>query len=95
MKGISWLLQLLTGIALVFFVCYHFLVTHITGSLAYEDVLVRLNEMKVFYVVFLLVVVFHAFNGLKVVSEEYRFKWNKVFYVIMIVAVAYGLYNLF
>ncbi|ADB58883.1 hypothetical protein [Archaeoglobus profundus] len=95
MKGLSWLLQLLTGIALVLFVTYHFVVTHITGSLAYEEVLQRLMSLKVFYVIFLLIVVFHAFNGLKVISEEYGFKWSRIFYVVMVVAVAYGLYSLF
>jgi succinate dehydrogenase hydrophobic anchor subunit len=95
MKGLSWLFQLLTGVALVFFVVYHFVVTHIVGSLAYEDVLERLVSLKAFYVIFLLIVVFHAFNGLKVISEEYGLRWSKVFYIAMVVAIAYGLYNLF
>ncbi len=95
MKGLSWLFQLLTGIALVFFVVYHFVVTHIAGSLAYEEVLKRIVSLKIFYIVFLPIVAFHAFNGLKVISEEYGFKWSRVFYIAMIVAIAYGLYNLF
>jgi len=95
MKGLSWLFQLLTGIALVFFVAYHFIVTHITGSLEYADVVVRLNTLKVFYAVFLPLVAFHAFNGLKVIAEEYGFKWAKVFYIPLILAVIYGFYVLF
>ncbi|WP_457548511.1 succinate dehydrogenase [Archaeoglobus sp.] len=95
MRGLSWLFQLLTGLVLVFFVVYHFIVTHIAGSLAYEDVLKRIVSLKAFYIIFLLIVAFHAFNGLKVISEEYGFKWSKVFYVAMVVAIAYGLYNLF
>ena len=92
MKGLSWLFQLLTGIALVGFVGYHFIATHIAGSMEYGEVLKRFNELKPFYVVFLVVVAYHAFNGLKIIAIELGKKGvSKMFYVLFAVAVLYGL----
>ena len=95
MKGMAWLMQLLTGLALVFLVAYHFLITHIFGSLKLEDVVARFHELKAFYAVLLIVVAFHAFNGVSVIVEELGWKrFAKVFYAVMIVVIAYGMFLL-
>jgi len=91
-KGLGWLMQLLTGLALTFLVAYHFLITHIFGSLQLNEVVARFHELKAFYAVLLVVVTFHAFNGLSVIAEEIgRGRLAKAFYVVMAVVMAYGL----
>ncbi len=96
MKGLGWLMQLLTGLALTFLVTYHFLITHIFGSLQLNEVVARFHELKAFYAVLVLVVVFHAFNGLKIITIELGKKsLSNLFYVAMVLATAYGLFLLF
>ena len=95
MNGIRWLLQMLTGIALVGFLGYHLVVTHITGGLEYEEVMKRFDELKLFYAVFVIMVVYHAFNGLKIIAKEYvGEKVGILFDFLLIIALAYGLFLL-
>ncbi len=95
MKGLAWLMQLLTGLALTILVAYHFLITHIFGSLQLEDVVARFHELREFYTILLIVVAFHAFNGLSVIVEELGWrKFTRIFYAIMVGVVAYGLFLL-
>jgi len=95
MKGLSWLLQLLTGLCLAFLVSYHFIVTHVVGGLQVEDVIRRFHEFKLFYAVFVVIVTYHAFNGLKIIAIEYGLRrLGNVFYVLLLLALMYGLFLL-
>ena len=95
MKGLSWLMQLLTGLALIFLVSYHFIVTHITGSLEMDEVIVRFHELRLFYAVLLIIVAYHAFNGLRVIAVEYGLKkLGNAFYVLLLIVIVYGLFLL-
>jgi len=61
-----------------------------------KDVLTRFYELRMFYVILLVVVAYHAFNGLRIITIELgRRRLSNVFYVVMILAVAYGLFLLF
>jgi succinate dehydrogenase hydrophobic anchor subunit len=61
-----------------------------------KDVLTRFYELRMFYVILLVVVAYHAFNGLRIITVELgRMRLSNVFYVVMILAVAYGLFLLF
>ena len=71
MEPIAWILQMLTGLLMILLVTVHFYVTHMTSheALRYAEVVERVAqpEFKVLYAVLLLVVSFHAFNGLRAI----------------------------
>jgi len=96
----AWLLQALTGIAMVFLVTLHFFLTHSAHNLlSYESVVERLSsfDYKLFYALLLVVVSFHAFNGLRAVildtegGMKRKRLVNTLVFAIAIVVVAYGL----
>lgn len=69
-EPIAWILQAITGVAMVFLITVHFLTTHLEHEfLSYESAVLRLSsfEYKVFYFFLLLFVTFHAFNGLRAI----------------------------
>ncbi len=96
MKGIAWFLQIITGALLFVFLGYHFVVTHITGTLEMKEALLRFSKLRGFYILLLLLASYHGFNGLAVIAEEYGKKGLKlIFYLLFLVVFAYGFYLLF
>lgn len=104
LEPVAWLLQVATGLLMIFLVTFHFLVTHIEKeALSFEKVAERFSYYKAFYVLLLLVVVFHAFNGLRAILLDTNFGMNRRKFVnslalfLMIVAIFAGFYiiNLF
>ncbi|MET1124609.1 MAG: succinate dehydrogenase [Archaeoglobaceae archaeon] len=99
LEPLAWLLQILTGIAMVFLVTFHFLTTHaVEGALEYEKVAERFVVYSPIYVALLLVVVFHAFNGLRAILLDTSF-WAKrkratdvISLLLMLLAISAGAY---
>lgn len=97
LEPLAWLLQVLTGMAMVFLVTFHFLTTHTAeGALEYAHVAERFAMYSPIYVALLLVVVFHAFNGLRAILLDTSF-WarrrratNVLSLLLMLVAIAVG-----
>ena len=103
-EPLAWLLQAITGILMVFLITVHFFVTHSAHELlSYESVVERLSEFgyRLFYALLLLVVSFHAFNGVRaiILDTESGMKRkrlvNALICLIALVVVAYGLFLLF
>ena len=81
MKGrfssLIWYLQRFTGILLLIGLAVHFWVLHFankTGEYIYKDVAERLSSpsWKAFYIVFLVVVIYHAMVGVRMVAFDFR-----------------------
>jgi succinate dehydrogenase / fumarate reductase membrane anchor subunit len=71
-----WLLQRVSGLFLAYFVIVHVVMLHFLreGEIDASGVVERLREsttMKAFYAVFVVLVVFHAFNGLRGIALDY------------------------
>ncbi|MCC6345632.1 MAG: succinate dehydrogenase, hydrophobic membrane anchor protein [Nitrospirales bacterium] len=76
MKGVAgWLFQRVTGVLLVAGLLLHFLVMHFSGpeKIAHTVVLERISNpwWKTFDVLFLSSVIYHGFNGMWGLAEEY------------------------
>lgn len=72
-EPVMWLLQAITGIAMLFLITVHFLTTHTAHEmLSYENAVARLKsaEYRAFYFLLLLFVAFHAFNGLRAIMLD-------------------------
>ncbi|MEM0301779.1 MAG: succinate dehydrogenase [Archaeoglobaceae archaeon] len=102
-EPIAWVLQAITGIAMVFLITVHFFATHSAHDLlSYESAVERLKsfDYKLFYALLLIVVSFHAFNGLRAVilDTEGGMKRKRLVNVsiamLAILAIAYGLFLL-
>jgi succinate dehydrogenase hydrophobic membrane anchor protein len=72
----SWLLQRISAILLLVFMFVHMVVAHYfpVRDISYNDVLSRLNYSgwKIFYILFLAVVLYHALNGVWTVVSDFR-----------------------
>ncbi len=64
------------------------MVTRMVGDLQIE-VVRRFHELKLFYVVFVMIMTYHAFNGLKMIAIEYGLRLGNLFYVLLIFAMVY------
>jgi len=53
------------------------------------EVVRRFHELKLFYVVFVMIMTYHAFNGLKMIAIEYGLRLGNLFYVLLIFAMVY------
>lgn len=105
MEPIAWILQMLTGLIMILLVTLHFYVTHMTSheALRYAEVISRVTqpEFRAMYAVLLLVVSFHAFNGLRAIlldttaGMESRKTVNTLITLGFLLAFVYGLYLLF
>lgn len=76
MKGaLGWLFQRVTGVLLVAGLAVHFIVMHYSGGeqTSYEAVAQRLANpfWKAFDIAFLVSAVYHGFNGLWGMADEY------------------------
>ncbi len=76
MKGVlGWLFQRVTGVVLVAGLAIHFIMMHYagTGQTSYEAVARRLTNpfWKAFDLAFLGAVIYHGFNGLWGMADEY------------------------
>ncbi len=104
MEPVAWIFQMLTGLAMIVLVTIHFYVTHMLSheALRYTGVIQRLSlpEYKIMYAVLLLVVSFHAFNGLRAIALDTnagmksRGTINLLTTLMFLVAFFYGLYLL-
>jgi len=104
MEPVAWLLQMITGLLMALLVTVHFYVTHLVSheSLRYHEVIERLNlpEYRVMYGILLLVVSFHAFNGLRAIALDTgggmrsRGAVNLLTILMFLIAFFYGLYLL-
>jgi succinate dehydrogenase / fumarate reductase membrane anchor subunit len=103
-EPLAWLFQVITGILMVFLITVHFLVTHSAHNLlSYESVVERLSRLdyRLFYALLLLVVSFHAFNGLRAVILDIEGGMrrkrlvNALVSVFAVVVIAYGLFLIF
>lgn len=77
LNAVIWYMQRLTGVFLVIVLAVHFWVLHFaneTGEYLYEEVARRLSYpgWKVFYVVFLGIVIYHAIVGVRMVVNDFR-----------------------
>ncbi|MBM3356415.1 MAG: hypothetical protein FJY54_01620 [Betaproteobacteria bacterium] len=71
-----WLLQRVSGLFLAYFVIVHVVMLHFLreGEIDASGVAERLREsttMQAFYAVFVVLVVFHAFNGLRGIALDH------------------------
>lgn len=76
-NSLVWYLQRFSGIILLIGLAVHFWVLHFankSGEYLYKDVAERLSNpsWKVFYIVFLVVVIYHAMVGLRMVVFDFR-----------------------
>lgn len=104
MEPVAWLLQMITGILMALLVAIHFYVTHLVSheSLRYHEVVERLSlpEYRVMYGILLLIVSFHAFNGLRAIALDTgggmrgRGAINLLTMLMFLVAFLYGIYIL-
>jgi len=98
-EPLAWLLQVLTGLLMVALVTFHFLITHTAeGALEYTKVIERLAIYSTLYAILLIVVTFHAFNGLRAILLDMSF-WIKrkkltdtLSLLLMLAAIAAGAY---
>ncbi|MCX8172829.1 MAG: succinate dehydrogenase [Archaeoglobaceae archaeon] len=99
----AWLLQVITGISMLFLITIHFFTTHSAHDLlSYERAVSRLSrfDYKIFYSLLLIFVCFHAFNGLRaiILDTESGMKRKRLvnFLIALIagIAIAYGLFLL-
>ena len=102
--AVGWLGQRITGVFLAFFVIVHLNVLHFGGGEKFIDfnaVTQRLQSSvgwRIFYVVFLAVVLFHGLNGVWGIIADYRpspgaGKAIKAFlWILGIVATVYGIF---
>ncbi len=105
LEPVAWLLQMLTGLLMILLVTAHFYLTHMTShdALRYAEVVERVSqpEFKVLYAVLLLVVSFHAFNGLRAIlldttaGMRRRGAVSAFTTLAFIAAFLYGIYLLF
>ena len=105
MEPVAWIFQMPTGLAMILLVTLHFYVTHMTSheALKYAEVVSRVAqpEFKAMYAALLLVVSFHAFNGLKAIlldttaGMKGRKTINTLTILAFLLAFVYGLYLLF
>ncbi len=100
--GLGWVLQVLSGIGLLFLVSYHLLRMHIYGSSrgvpTYREVIRGLkNPLVVFFELLLtLLVLYHALYGLRCILVESGLfsslgKIDKVLYVVGVATFTYVL----
>ncbi|MDI9645492.1 MAG: succinate dehydrogenase [Archaeoglobales archaeon] len=100
----AWLLQIITGLAMVGLVTFHFLTTHmVEHALSFESVSLRFQDYgyKIIYALLLIFVAFHAFNGLRAIALDTEFgmkrkklvNWSMV--VVFLAALIVGLYIMF
>ncbi len=90
---ISWLLQRVSGIALLFLLLGHFFIQHFTGvAINYHNVAERLAtpEWKLFDLTFVVFALYHGINGIFMSLEDYvhsgwRVFWKTFFWVAGIV----------
>lgn len=99
LEPIAWFLQIVTGLLMIFLVTFHFVITHTEEeALSFEKVAERFNYYKTFYILLLIVVVFHAFNGLRAILLDTNFGMNRRRFVnslslfLMILAISTGFY---
>ncbi len=100
LEPVAFFFQLFTGILLFVFVMFHLYITHLAehDALSYGNVVERLSNpsFKAMYFVFLAVVSFHAFNGLRAIILDTDFgarnkKLVDVFcFLLFVIATAYG-----
>lgn len=81
--ALRWLLQRVTGIALVLFLLAHFVVTHYYpgGDVTYQKVALRLADpyWKLFNLSFLVLALYHGVNGAWTILEDYlKTGWHRV-----------------
>ena len=102
----GWLLQRITGIFLAFFLILHFQVLHFPKEwklIELADVSQRLGHTGwvIFYLIFVPAGLFHAFNGLWQVINDYRPRAGTgravktVLWIVGIVMSVWGYYLLF
>ena len=104
LEPFAWLLQLITGIILIFLVTAHFYLTHMTShdALSYDSVASRLSSpvYTIMYSILILTVSFHAFNGLRAIILDTEFgarnrrAINLAAFLGFFTAFAYGIYLL-
>ncbi len=99
LEPIAFIFQLFSGILLAVFVASHIYITHLNEeALKYESVVERLSNstIKVIYFLFLVIVCFHAFNGLRAILLDTNFgkrnarMVNLLCLIISIVSILYG-----
>lgn len=71
----EWLFQRVSGVALVLILFLHFVLIHYTGDgpVTYEKVAFRLASpyYKAWEMLFLILALYHAMNGIKLVIDDY------------------------
>ncbi len=98
----SWVLQRLSGLFLAFFVGVHVVLLYFlrAGRVDAAGVIERLEAsplMVTFYAAFVLIVVFHALNGVRGIALDFgpsdggRRRLRNTLWVLGVFAVAYGL----
>jgi succinate dehydrogenase / fumarate reductase membrane anchor subunit len=91
-----WLIQRVSGIALLIMLLAHFWATHAAGGeITYEAVMQRLSQpyWKIYNLAFLVLAIYHGLNGGWTVLEDYLQKgWMRV--TLFGVVVVVGLYLL-
>ena len=82
-SALTWFLQRITGILLAFFLVTHLNVHHLfhditlEGIINFSEVMENLQSSlwwKIYYIVFVPFVVFHALNGLWQIIADFRLK---------------------
>ncbi len=105
LEPIAWILQLISGIFLTVLVTFHFYVTHFVehNAMEYDKVIGRFTDpaYQVMYVLLLLFVSFHAFNGLRAIILDTNFgakharAVNTATFLLFFAVFGYGLVLLF
>jgi succinate dehydrogenase / fumarate reductase, membrane anchor subunit len=93
--ALRWLLQRVTGIALLIFLLTHFIITHYypVGEITFAKVAARLSQpdWKFFNLAFLILCLYHGVNGGWSILEDYLKKgWFRLtlFGIMLIVALS-------
>lgn len=78
-----WLLQRLSGLLLAIFLAFHIVTLHFLRQREIDVLSVAerfrdITMIKLFYVMFLIVVVFHAFNGVRGIVMDHTLEASRI-----------------
>lgn len=98
----AWYFQRITGVVLFFQVLIHFYIAHQTWDAGHnwQTIISRLSNpyMRAFYLVFVILGLYHGLNGLWSVIRDYDMsagKRNLIFAVIVVVGIALGFLGIY
>ncbi len=105
LEPVAWLFQVVSGLILAALIAIHLYATHYAApdALAYDNVVERFRDagFRAMYIILLLAVTFHAFNGVRAIILDTDFgarntrAINLTLMLLFVAAFVYGLFLMF